>query len=173
MYVAAESLNEVLVAALVALALALVKVVEFLIKKFQEKSGNEKDKEKPGEACALTVEQAAQLKDLHSWHAADNPETGVKRWWTPPGLKNDLQAITKTLSEQNEALMTCRQAQSLREDNAALRAQVAEIQERFISKVEELYLKQIEGMQAFGRHLDSLEAAGIAEEYEEEVEGHG
>ena len=127
-------MNEALVAAFVAMALALVEGFKYLLGRLRERDqekkkliedkkkgrGKRSDTDKP---CSRLLELVEAMRnesaDLHKWHAVEDPaQPGVKLWWNTEKqqalqleIDEKLDTLMKMLSSMREVHKTCNEGQ--------------------------------------------------------------
>jgi len=176
-------MNEALMAAFIAMALALVEGFKYAIgrlkerdaeKKAQQQADKDKKDGKPVSAddklnnlLELVSAMRTESADLHKWHAVDDPaQPGVKVWWNTDrqqalSLEMDekLDALTTMLASMRDVHRTCNEGQidfiqKMRDENEALRRRIDELHELRVADRDTLYERVIGVTESFSRRIE-------------------
>ena len=175
-------MNEALVAAFVAMALALVEGCKYLLGRLRERDqekkkliedkkkgrGKRSDTDKP---CSRLLELVEAMRnesaDLHKWHAVEDPaQPGVKLWWNTEKqqalqleIDEKLDTLMKMLSSMREVHKTCNEGQiefiqKMRNENEELRKRIDQLHELRVSDRDTLYERVIAVTESFSRRIE-------------------
>jgi hypothetical protein len=114
------------------------------------------------EVYDMLKEMRPESKDLHTWHAPED-QNGLKRWWLPPDLRDQLQQIRGHLTAVDKLI----------DKNSRLTKRVDDLQELRLEEQRDLMREMIEFSARFERGMGRRTSSGthpIIDDTEAETE---